>query len=95
MKTYRKKPVIIEAFQLTWKMAKGNEIVPSWFINAINAKVVKVGYTDKITNSQYTEIKTLEGTMRANGNDWIIQGINGELYPCKPDIFDKTYEEVL
>lgn len=36
-------------------------------------------------------IKTLEGTMKANKGDWIIKGVNGEIYPCKPDIFEKTY----
>ena len=39
-------------------------------------------------------IKTLEGNMKANVGDWIIKGINDELYPCKPDIFNKTYEKV-
>ena len=39
-------------------------------------------------------IKTLEGDMRAQRGDWIITGVNGEQYPCKPDIFDKTYERV-
>jgi hypothetical protein len=37
-------------------------------------------------------IETLEGTMKANKGDWIIKGVNGEIYPCKPDIFEKTYE---
>ena len=39
-------------------------------------------------------VRTLEGNMKAEVGDWIIKGINGELYPCKPDIFDKTYEKV-
>lgn len=41
------------------------------------------------------DIKTLEGTMHANVGDWIITGVNGEQYPCKPDIFEKTYEPVI
>lgn len=40
------------------------------------------------------EIETLEGTMKANKGDWIIRGVKGELYPCKPDVFDMTYEEL-
>ena len=40
------------------------------------------------------EIKTLEGTMKANKGDWIIKGVKGELYPCKPDVFEMTYEKV-
>jgi hypothetical protein len=41
-----------------------------------------------------SEIKTLEGTMNGQAGDWIITGVNGEKYPCKPDIFEKTYEPV-
>ena len=41
------------------------------------------------------DIKTLEGTMHANVGDWIITGVNGEQYPCKPDIFEKTYEPII
>lgn len=44
--------------------------------------------------SEPTDIPTLEGTMRADPGDWIITGVNGERYPCKPDIFQKTYEPV-
>ena len=39
------------------------------------------------------EIETLEGVMKANKGDWIIRGVKGELYPCKPDIFEMTYEK--
>ena len=39
------------------------------------------------------EIETLEGTMKANKGDWIIRGVKGELYPCKPDVFDMTYRK--
>ncbi|HLE04564.1 MAG TPA: hypothetical protein VI729_08150 [Anaerolineales bacterium] len=40
------------------------------------------------------DIPTLEGTMRCDPGDWIIRGVKGEVYPCKPDIFEATYEEV-
>ena len=40
------------------------------------------------------EIETLEGVMKANKGDWIIRGVKGELYPCKPDVFDMTYKKV-
>ena len=60
VKKYRKKPIIVEAYQ---------------------------------TNEEI-EIKTLEGTMKANKGDYIITGIHGEQYPCKPDIFHETYDEV-
>ena len=58
MALYRKKPVIVEAYQTEKEL----------------------------------DIETLEGTMHANIGDWIITGVNGEKYPCKPDIFEKTYE---
>ena len=41
------------------------------------------------------EIETQEGTMKANKGDWIIKGVKGELYPCKPDVFEMTYEKVI
>lgn len=49
---------------------------------------------DAFQTEQDMIIKTLEGEMRAQKGDWIITGVNGEQYPCKPDIFDKTYERV-
>lgn len=51
--------------------------------------VIEAYQTDKVMY-----IETLEGTMRASVGDWIITGINGEKYPCKPDIFEKTYEPI-
>ncbi|MCA2590197.1 MAG: hypothetical protein IM509_05455 [Microcystis sp. M31BS1] len=53
----------------------------------------KTTYTYSHMNNKLS-ILTLEGTMTASTNDWIIRGVNGELYPCKPDIFEKTYELV-
>ena len=56
-----------------------------------------MGLTDIIPGemgSRTFSIKTLEGNMKAENNDWIIKGVNGEFYPCKPDIFEKTYELV-
>lgn len=91
---YRKKPVVIEAFQLTYEMAKAQDPVPRWFVEAVKKEEVKVFVTDKIHDSQYCEIKTLEGVMTANAKDYIIQGVKGEIYPCKPDIFEATYEPI-
>ena len=94
MANFIKKPVIIEAFQFTWEIAIGREDAPDWFYEAFEKEKIRVSYTDKIVNSHYATIETLEGNMTANANDFIIKGINGELYPCKPDIFEKTYELV-
>lgn len=94
MAKFRKKPVVIEAFQLTYEMAKGQNPCPIWFAEATEKGDVKVFVTDKIHNSQYSEIKTLEGVMTANAKDYIIKGVQGEIYPCKPEIFEATYEFV-
>lgn len=93
---YRKKPVVIEAFQYDGDLidGKGNSYVPEWAVNAFEKGVLF--YSSKDDNSPPCElfIKTLEGTMLANVGDFIIIGVNGELYPCKPDIFEKTYEAI-
>lgn len=86
MKKFRKKPVVIEATQLI-----NNEFRSLDDISINDCKDWKTG-TDE--NGFYVKIPTLEGEMRANNNDWIIKGVNGEYYPCKPDIFEKTYERV-
>jgi hypothetical protein len=81
MPKYRKKPVIIEAFQ--WTVDK----VPDWWIGVSRDFLIEIG-----TGSVF--IPTLEGTHEAKVGDFIIQGVKGELYPCKPDIFAITYEAV-
>jgi hypothetical protein len=48
----------------------------------------------KVTENMGIDIPTLEGVMHASPGDWIIRGVHGECYPCKPDIFEKTYEKV-
>ena len=78
---YRKKPVVIEAFRF------GFDVVPEWFLSKLTADQLST-YRDL----QSCEIGTLEGTMRADRGDFIIQGVKGEMYPCKPDIFEATYE---
>ncbi|MEA2036436.1 MAG: hypothetical protein U9O94_02930 [Nanoarchaeota archaeon] len=79
---YRKKPVVIEAFQ--W----GVDEVPKWWIDKSAEFKLDI-------NSGSVFIPTLEGTHEARVNDFIIKGIKGELYPCKPDIFEATYEAVI
>ena len=78
---FRKKPVVIEAVQWTGINIKEMFDFADWVIS--------------ISDREKTiEIKTLEGIMMANKGDWIIKGIQGEFYPCKPDIFKETYELV-
>lgn len=83
---YRKKPVVIEAFRLI----KG-EIIPQWFIEEWDAgNISLIGNEDGMS----ADINTLEGVMHASPGDYIIKGVHGELYPCKPDIFEATYDKV-
>ena len=77
---FRKKPVVIEAICFDGTMAS----LEGFFIPEISQEF----------GSRTAQIPTLEGVMTAQPGDWIIKGINGEFYPCKPDIFHKTYEAV-
>jgi len=79
----RKKPVIVEAYQLTEDTAG---MLADW----CNGLLIKRG--DKFEPS--IQIVTLEGVMTARKNDWIIKGVHGEFYPCAPAIFNKTYEVI-
>jgi hypothetical protein len=87
---FRKKPVVIQAVQIE----KGMDILsPDWLAEAIQNNTVVLHGFGKMTRDQpWVEIKTLEGTHRGDAGDWIIRGVKGELYPCKPDIFAATYE---
>lgn len=85
---FRKKPVVIEAFQ--WTGGPNQPEDPVWACEAIRAGSVR--FENVGTPDAALLIDTLEGTHRANQGDWIIRGVKGELYPCKPDIFEATYE---
>ncbi|MCP9331909.1 hypothetical protein [Lentilactobacillus hilgardii] len=87
---YQKKPVVIEAFKWTADQEQSED--PEWIIKAI--KNGTVTFINKETSDVKLVIKTLEGNHIANRGDYIIQGVHGELYPCKPDIFEETYEKV-
>ena len=84
---YRKKPVVIEAIQFIDNADRIIEIQ-----EFMGGDTIRVNYEDK--NNPYLKIETLEGIMKAPVGDYIIKGVNGEFYPCKPDIFEKTYERV-
>lgn len=88
MGQFRKKPVVIEAFQ--WEPGCA---FPAPAFNELPPLARIVG-DDRTPDEHYLAIQTLEGTMRANPGDWIIKGVKGEFYPCKPDIFEATYEAV-
>ena len=86
MPKFRKKLVVIEAVQNTRENMKSDHS-PQWLKDAAIRETVTWGHG---TGELY--IKTLEGVMTADPGDWIIRGVQGELYPCKPDIFAATYE---
>ena len=90
---FRKKPVVIDAIQWT-----GNNLEEIIDFVGKELKVELQSETAYIAGVgkplYYVIIETLEGNMRASDGDYIIKGVNGEFYPCKPDIFDKTYEKV-
>lgn len=99
MLRFRKKPVVIEAFQMTEERRRDNSEWPEWLNRAWNEKWDTVGSVScqdypHSDGTDHLQIQTLEGVMRVEWNDWIIQGVKGELYPCKPDIFAATYELV-
>jgi len=87
---YKKKPIIIEAFQFYI------DDIPEWFMDKVTSNDIIPKNCDIKRFSivkAYCEIKTLEGVMKANVGDYIIKGVEGEIYPCKPEIFEKTYEK--
>lgn len=87
MAKYRKKPVVIEAFKFT--LSKNNP-EPDWFLEEIGNRII---VESKWGNNKWY-VDTLEGRMEISSGDYVIKGIQGEIYPCKPEIFHATYEEV-
>ncbi len=86
---FRKKPVVIEAFQYDGDLqaSDGHYYVPQWAVDAHKSGVM---YCGLVSGKLY--IRTLEGIYNVSVGDYVIQGVTGEIYPCKPDIFEKTYE---
>lgn len=92
MSKWRKKPVVIDAFK--WTGGPDQTEDPEWIIDAIKSKDVWFGVDDINDDNPLMFIDTLEGVHQANVGDYIIRGVKGEIYPCKPDIFEMTYEKV-
>lgn len=88
MPKFRKMPVVIEARRFVGLSGK----LAEWCGGRYGSEAKASDHTDVY---EYLEIPTLEGVMRADVGDWIIRGVQGEFYPCKPDIFAGTYEEVV
>lgn len=92
MGKFRKKPVVIEAVEFKGFNKENGQVIfsdcPEWLMSEFGKTVIFFDKPNTLT------IKTLEGDHTASIGDYIIQGVKGELYPCKPDIFKKTYEPV-
>lgn len=90
---FRKKPVVIEAVRFngleTEDMVNTFSEYPEWLVKALKDDVIHYKY-----HGDMCVIESLEGQMKISPGDYLIQGVNGELYPCKPGIFEKTYEIV-
>jgi hypothetical protein len=107
---FRKKPVVIDAVQLTWQtwsevcefLEGGDVDILGVWVDPKTGKIAKdiSDSTGPLAHVAPDDaeigclIPTLEGEMLARQNDWIIRGVKGEVYPCKPDIFEATYEAV-
>jgi hypothetical protein len=94
---YKKKPVVIEAFQM------GIDDRPDWFQDKVSQGKITTHVINKSLESEnpfelnvtYCLINTLEGKMKGDYGDYIIKGVKDEIYPCKPDIFEMTYDKVI
>lgn len=90
MGKFRKKPVVIEALRYTGSKVSFDAI---WeWMGGFNGP--NQGHSGPEDDPQEFDIKTLEGRMQVSVGDWVIKGVKGEFYPCKPDIFEATYEAV-
>ena len=86
---YRKKPVVINAFHMKGEYEESDGFAAYLWMDSFGGLIPQT----QIDSVSLT-IQTLEGDMRADYGDYIIRGVQGEFYPCKPDIFIKTYEAV-
>lgn len=93
MMIYRKKPVLVDAFEFT---NDAEFIVPDWFTQAVADERIFIdrSMVDGHVHIYGCTINNSEGRMKAKLGDYIIRGVHGELYPCKPDVFLKSYEPV-
>lgn len=88
----RKKPIVVDVWKIEDPYFKDREILPVWVAKAFKVDI----HFFKISSMQagYLLVRTLEGNMRGEIGDYLIKGVAGELYTCKKEIFEKTYEVV-
>lgn len=94
MPKYRKKPVVVEAVRWT---GSNLEEIRNFVGSDLIEECVELFDIKRTLKEMLVDIAidTLEGTMRVDYGDYIIKGVQGEFYPCEPDIFEQTYEEVI
>jgi len=86
MAKFRKRPVVVEAVQLTWENWRA-------VCDFVSVPENGIGIIEDMPAIAMM-VQTLEGPVKATEGDWIIKGVKGEFYPCKPDIFAMTYDPV-
>ena len=91
---YRKKPVVIEAMRVPSSPPDGESAFMEGHGRILGWVMIHGAADFHVADDQGYDIHTLEGVMHASPGDWIIKGVQGEFYPCKPDIFAATYDEV-
>ena len=94
MAKFRKRPVVIEARQFDGSPESANDICRWANNNQPEMDDPNIDYVLRKNEVSDMQCATLEGFMHVSVGDWIIQGVNGEFYPCKPDIFEQTYDPV-
>jgi hypothetical protein len=90
MSKWRKRPIVVDAFR--WTGGPDQTEDPVWIVDEIKAD--NVWFVASGTPAVRMQIMTRDGVLTAWPGDWIIKSVNGEMYPCRPDIFDATYDQV-
>lgn len=86
MPNFRKKPIVVEARLFNQKSTLEQQVIADWCFGLLRGYMLE-------PEQRIIQIQTLEGEIEASYGDWIIKGVKGEFYPCKPDIFELTYEK--
>lgn len=92
MAKFRKKPIVVEAVQLTKEMIIASVLDKVPLPKGVRISNANYHSKGRVLYGATAVVDTLEGVMRVDPGDWIITGVKGETYPCKPDIFEVTYE---
>ena len=92
---FRKRPVVVEAMRWDGSVEEATVVIDWIIATGTRSATYRCDGPDGCpgtVGAHYVAVETLEGTMLASPGDWIIRGVQGEHYPCKPDIFEQTYE---